>query len=241
MLTVMLAAFGVMAAKCLREQIAYLVLASVAVLLIAVGLNNLLALSGSFYYLIHSTLIAGGLFLLADIISRGRGTFADRFEKGYAMPGAILIGTMYIFGAVAITGLPPLSGFFGKLLILKASLDHPWFGWVLGVVLVASFLMIIAMARTGSVLFYNVLTNDNADAEQLNGLNGNLAEQNVSSVSPGRVSTIAIICLFAMSPLLVLLAQPITAFTESAAKQQMDNKGYIDAVLSKQAVVSEKD
>ncbi len=233
MFTIMLAAFGVMAAKRFREQVAYLVLASVAMLLIAVGLNNLLALSASFYYLIHSTLIAGGLFLLADIISRGRGSFADRFESGHTMPGAILIGAMFMFGAVAITGIPPLSGFFGKVLILGASLDHQWSGLILGAVLVASFLMIITMARTGSLLFYDVLPANETESKS--------ADHDVSSVAPNRISTIAVIGLFAISPLLVLFAQPITAFTESAAKQQLDSKSYIESVLSKQAIESGKE
>lgn len=233
LLTLMLAAFGVMASTKLREQVAYLVLASVAILLIAVGLNSLLALSASLYYIIHSTLIAGGLFLLADIISRGRGSFEDRFESGYAMPRAILIGALFMFGVVAVTGLPPLSGFFGKLLILKASLDHQWFGLVLGVVLVASFLMIITMARTGSQLFYDVLPVSETDDKSNN--------NEISGESPNRVSIIAVIILFAMSPLLVLFAQPITAFTESAAKQQLDSQRYIESVLSKQAVEAEKE
>ncbi|MFK7815417.1 MAG: monovalent cation/H+ antiporter subunit D [Gammaproteobacteria bacterium] len=242
MFTIMLASFGVMAAKKLREQVAYLVLASVAVLLIAVGVNNHLALSASFYYLIHSTVVAGGLFLLADIITRGRGSFDDRLESGFAIPGAILIGVLFMFGTVAITGIPPLSGFFGKMLILSASLDHQWSGLILGVVLVASFLMIITMARTGSMLFYNVLPANEADTISTENKS---AGNDVSSVAYSgistRISTIAVIFLFAISPLLVLFAQPITAFTESAAKQQLNSKNYIESVLSEQAVEAEKE
>lgn len=233
MLTLILAAFGVMAAKGLREQVAYLVLASVATLLIAVGLNNPLALSASLYYIIHSTLIAGGLFLLADIISRGRGSFVDRLESGYAMPGAILIGSMFMFGAIAITGIPPLSGFFGKVLILSASFEHQWSGLILAVILVASFFMVITMARTGSLLFYDVLPDNEADT----GLN----DDELSSESPNRVSTIVVISLFALSPLLVLFAQPITAYTESIARQQFDSKLYIESVLTKQPVEAGKE
>ena len=173
------------------------------------------------------------IFLLADIISRGRGSFEDRFESSYAMPRAILIGSLFMFGVFSVTGLPPLSGFFCKLLILKASLDHQWFGLVLGVVLVASFLMIITMARTGSQLFYDVLPVSETDDKSNN--------NEISGESPNRVSIIAVIILFAMSPLLVLFAQPITAFTESAAKQQLDSKRYIESVLSKQAVEAEKE
>jgi len=233
MLTLILAALGVMAAGRLREQVAYLVLASVASLLIAVGLNNPLALSASFYYIIHSTFIAGGLFLLADIISRGRGSYDDRLESGYAMPDAILIGSMFVFGAIAITGIPPLSGFFGKVLILSASLEHQWSGLVFAVILVASFLMVITMARTGSLLFYDVLPGNGTDTNS----NGN----DISSELPNRIATIVVISLFALSPLLVLFAQPITAFTESVAKQQFDSKHYIESVLSKQPVEAGKE
>jgi multicomponent K+:H+ antiporter subunit D len=233
MITLMLAAFGVMASRRLREQVSYLVLASIATMLIAVGLNNPLALSASFYYMIHSTLMAGGLFLLADIISRGRGTFKDRFESAYAMPGAVLIGAMFMYGAIAMTGIPPLSGFFGKILILSAALEHQWSGLVLAVILVAGFLMIITMARTGSLLFYKVLDSDETH---------NPPEDNdVSRESPNRISTITVIGLFALSPILVIFAQPITAFTESVAKQQFDSQGYIQSVLSKQPVKAEKE
>lgn len=241
LLTLILAAFGVMAARGLREQVAYLVLASVATLLVAVGLNSPAALSASLYYLIHSTLIAGGMFLLADIISRGRGSFADRFESAYAIPGAILIGAMFMFGVVAMTGMPPLSGFFGKVLILSASLEHVWAGWILAIVLLAGFIMIISMARTGSLLFYQVLPAsesadgrlENSRADTVNRANARVA---VSAEPGNRLATIAVIALFMVSPMLVLFANPVTVFTESMAQQQFDNKSYIEAVLSKQAV-----
>ncbi|WP_428085938.1 monovalent cation/H+ antiporter subunit D [Candidatus Thioglobus sp.] len=229
LLTLILAAFGVMAGRGLREQVAYLVLASVATLLIGVGLNSTLALSGSLYYLIHSSLIAGGLFLLAGIITRGRGHFKDRFESGYALPSAVLIGSLFMFAAVAMTGMPPLSGFFGKVLILSAALDHQWAGLILAVVLVAGLIMIISMARSGSLLFYQTIDN-----ETQNETNKPLAD-----VKPvNRIAVIVVIGLFTISPLLVIFAKPITTFTESAAKQQFDNKSYIEAVLSKQAVTA---
>lgn len=226
--TLVLAAFGVMAAKMLREQIAYLVLGSIATMLVAVGVNTPLALSGGLYYLIHSTLISAAMFLLADIIVRARGQFKDKFESAYAMPKAILIGAMFMYGAVAITGVPPLAGFFGKLLILSASLEHSWSGLILAIVLAASFLMIITMARSGSILFYNVLESkpDNQQA----------SEEPLST--PKRTSIITVIGLFAVSPLLVVFAHKITAYTESVAQQQFDTKQYIESVLSEQPIKS---
>jgi multicomponent K+:H+ antiporter subunit D len=233
LITLMMAAFGVMAARGLREQVAYLVLASVATLLVAVGLNTPMALSAGLYYLIHSTLIAGGMFLLADMISRGRGRFEDRFESGYAVPGIILVGGMFMFAAVAMTGMPPLSGFIGKVLILNASLDHLWSSLILSVVLVAGFMMIVSMARSGSLLFYQVIPANEVN-HSANGKVGTTAEINATGEPLNRISMLAVIALFMASPMLVLFAQPITAFTESAARQQYDNKGYIKSVMSTQ-------
>lgn len=240
LLTLMLAAFGVMAARRLREQVAYLVLASVATLLVAVGLHNSLALSASLYYLIHSTLIAGAMFLLADIISCGRGSYKDRFESGYAMPGTVLIGAMFMFAAVAMTGMPPLSGFIGKVLILSASLDHLWSGLIFAVVLVAGFMMIVSMARSGSLLFYQVAPASGAKSKA-HEKSSEQGDVDTGGKPYNRLSMIAVISLFMASPVLVVFARPITAFTESAARQQFDSKAYIEAVLSKQTVAGTRE
>ena len=231
LLTLLLAAFGVMAARGIREQVAYLVLASVATLLIAVGLNNTLALSAGLYYLIHSTLIAGGMFLLADIITRGRGSIKDRFESSCAIPNAILTGSLFMFGVIAMTGMPPLSGFFGKVLILSASLQHQWSALILTVVLVSGFIMIVSMARTGTLLFYQVNTDN-----EVNTTGGGKGDVALSHKASGYITRSLVIALFIVSPLLVLFAQPITGFTKSVASQQKNSQSYIQAVLSQQAV-----
>jgi multicomponent K+:H+ antiporter subunit D len=213
--TLLLAALGVMAARGLREQVAYLVLASVATLLIGVGVNSPQALGATLYYLIHSTLIAGGMFLLADLIARGRGVHDDRFESAPIMPNAILLGSAFLFGAIAMTGMPPLSGFFGKVLILQAALDQAWYAAVLTVVLVSGLLMIVAMARSGSLLFYRTQSVAVLPGEPLN-----------------TSAFVAVAGLLIISPVLVIFANPITAFTDMAALQQFDSATYIEAVLS---------
>ena len=104
-------------------------------------------MSATIFYLMHSTLIAGGLFLLAEWIRQGRGQMEDQFTRAFAMPKAIIVGSVFMFAVVAMTGLPPLSGFIGKLLILSSALEHQAFFWILAVVLISGLLMIIAVAR----------------------------------------------------------------------------------------------
>jgi multicomponent K+:H+ antiporter subunit D len=152
--TLAVGALGALAARGLRRQVAYLVLVSVGSLLVAFGLGSAAGISAGLYYLPHSTFAAAALFLLADVIAKGRGLLEDRLDPGPAIPGAVSVGALFFAGAVAVVGLPPLSGFLGKALILKAALDHPLLPWVLVVVLLGGLAGLIALARSGSLLFY---------------------------------------------------------------------------------------
>ncbi len=220
LITLLLAALGVLAAFRLRIQVAYLVLASVAMLLIAVGLQSETGLAAALYYWVHSTLLAGGLFLLADVIVRGRGTYADRFDPGLRLPHHALLGGLFMFAMVAALGLPPLSGFFGKLWILQAALEHPWRWAVLATVLLSSAILLIALARSGSVLFYKVKVHPDAADPVL--------PAQISAFAPGLV---AVLWLLVAVPLLVLLAQPIAEIMQHIAAQTLETAGYRAAVF----------
>ena len=75
---------------------------------------------------------------------------------GWTTPAPIaqsgLIAALYLAAAVALAGMPPLSGFIGKLLILDAFRDQAALIWT--AILVSSFLMILGFARAGSLLFW---------------------------------------------------------------------------------------
>ena len=224
LLTLLLAALGALASRNLREQVAYLVLASVATLLVGIGINSVEAMSATIFYLFHSTLIAGAMFLIADFISQGRGETEDLFIRAHAMPKAILIGSIFMVAAIAMVGLPPLSGFIGKLLILSSALTHPDFFWILAAVLISGLLMIVAMARSGSLLFYNVLLE-----EKSHSIDGKEEFETVKSLElKGAASVVG---LLSAAIILVVFAKPIHEFTDSVAKQIFDNYTYQNQVL----------
>ena len=145
---------GALAAPSLGRQTAWLVVASVGTLLIAFGLGDREALAAGLYYLPHSSFAAAALFMLAVPIARGRGTLTDRFVPGPDIPRAPLVGTLFFLCAILLAGLPPLSGFLGKVLLLQAALDQPGWPWILATVLTAGLLGLVALARSGSLLFF---------------------------------------------------------------------------------------
>ncbi|HAS51224.1 MAG TPA: monovalent cation/H+ antiporter subunit D, partial [Gammaproteobacteria bacterium] len=156
--TLLIGAIGAVASTHLRQQAAYLVVASVGSLLAALGLNNPAGVAAGLHYLPHTTFAAAALFLLADLIARQRGLLTDRLDPGPDLANARWLGALFFITAIAVAGLPPLAGFIGKFLMLRAALDHTLLPWIMGAVLIAALLSLIALARTGSLLFYHVDT-----------------------------------------------------------------------------------
>jgi len=145
---------GVFVARSLSEQAAYAVVGSTGTLLIAVAGWQAQALGAALYYLVHSTLAAAALFLVADVVARRRGGFGDSAAPGPDFAGRSAVGLLFMLAAIATTGLPPLSGFIGKLMILKSVTALPDWGWAWGVILGTTLIGVIGFARVGSAVFW---------------------------------------------------------------------------------------
>jgi multicomponent K+:H+ antiporter subunit D len=74
------------------------------------------------------------------------------------MTDATPLGVLTLFGAMAIAGLPPLSGFIGKVGLLEASRGLPEAASLWAVLLAAGLVAMIALARAGSRLFWKQQT-----------------------------------------------------------------------------------
>lgn len=145
---------GVFVARSLSEQAAYAVIGSTGTLLIAVAGWTPDSLGAALYYLVHSTLAAAVLFMVADVTARRRGAFADNAAAGPDFAGRSGVALLFMAAAIAATGLPPLSGFIGKLLILKSVAALPDWGAAWGVILATTFIGVIGLARVGSAVFW---------------------------------------------------------------------------------------
>ncbi len=212
--TLALGVLGALASRALRAQAAYLVIASIGTVLLAFGLGSVDAVAAGLYYLPQSTFAAAALFLLADAIARARGPLGDRFESGPAMPTAALLGGAFVVVAVALAGLPPLAGFLGKFMLLKAALGSPWLAWTWGVVLAAGLGGVIALARSGSLLFYR--TQGAADP---------------AAAAPAAAALVPVAGLVLLVVALTLWAGPFYDAATATATQLLAPNDYIDAVL----------
>ncbi|MGL6208808.1 MAG: proton-conducting transporter membrane subunit, partial [Paracoccaceae bacterium] len=144
LVTLIIGAFGMLAGGPLNRIAAYAAIASTGTLFIALSAFTPEGTIAALYYLIHSTLAVAALFLIADVI------------PAKTAPNSGPLAALYFATAIAIAGMPPLSGFLGKLLILQAQWHNAALVWP--TVLIASLLTIIALARAGSDLFWKQQT-----------------------------------------------------------------------------------
>jgi multicomponent K+:H+ antiporter subunit D len=222
LLTLLAGTLGVLGSRRLTSLIAYLVVVSVGTLLAGIGLFTVAGITATLYYLPHTTLITAGMFLLADLIGRQRGTAADWFSPGPPIASRVLplLGVLFFIGAVASAGMPPLSGFIGKLLLLQAvPMEEPiWLTWLWTIVLLGGLAALIALSRAGSLLFWT--TEGEMLATERQGLH-------LRFVAP-------VILLLTMSVVMTILAAPICRYAEATAGQLLTPANYIDSVLTKE-------
>lgn len=120
--TMILGSIGAVAYKDIPRILNYNVIISVGFVAFGLAAGTGDSLNGAVFYLLHDMLAKGLLFILGGLMITAAGT--DRLS---GMGGMIkkypLIGWMFFLLALALVGIPPLSGFAGKLLIIRGALD----------------------------------------------------------------------------------------------------------------------
>jgi len=212
---------GALAATHLGRLAGYLVLVSVGTLLTGVALGSD-SMAGALYYLPHSTFTAGALFLVTDVIRRQR-SHGDALAPDVDLQQKALVGAVFFVAVVASAGLPPLSGFIGKWLILRAAVAQPW---VLSVVLVSALLVLVTLAQAGSNLFFAGKPAERTDAPQ-----SMPPDASFSPVGLTRSDTLALGGLLGMVLTLTVAAGPAFEFAQATADQLLHPDLYIRAVL----------
>jgi len=217
---------GVLAGGTLARVVAFAAIGSMGTLFLVIGAMGAQATAAALYYLVHSTLAAGFLFLVVDQIRARRGSSA--LVALPPMAGTGLVAALFFAGAVAMAGMPPLSGFIGKLLVLQAMADHPLWVWVWALVLGTSLIAVVGFARAGSVLFWK-----SHEVE---------AETDPAPPPQGRVQALeqqpqpawalaAAGSLLALIVALTVFAGPTMRLAEATADQLHARQDYVAAVL----------
>ncbi|NNA04522.1 monovalent cation/H+ antiporter subunit D [Pseudomonas lundensis] len=259
MATIVCAAIAIVAAQRLERMASLSILVSAGILLSAVGFAQPNLTAAALFYLISSTLALSALFLLAELIERSRssnemlleddveqlpslmeslnpprGTNLDDEQK--AVVGQIIPWTMAFLGlsfiacALLIIGMPPLSGFIGKLTLLNALLNPVGLGhlseatvstaaWCLLALLILSGLAsLIGFSRLGIQRFWTPLERP--------------------SPLLRRYECIPIVVLLGLCVVMTFKTEPVMRYTQAAADTLNNPERYVMAVMGSRPVPS---
>ena len=215
---------GVLAARRLDRLVAFSVVGSMGMVLTAISLFTPEGIAAALYYIVHSTLAAAALFLIADLVKSGREDLA--LVPRPPVPGAAVTAGLFFLAAIAMAGLPPLSGFIGKLLILDAGFTSDLMVWIWAVVLTSSLVAVVGFARAGSMVFWKA-TATPADEEM------------EPMPAPSALSYVATGGLLALIVLHTVFAGPATRYADAIAAQLFAPDRYLSEVLETKGKMSD--
>jgi multicomponent Na+:H+ antiporter subunit D len=216
-LTMVLGVMGALAQSDTRRIFGFLVISGVGVMLAGLALGTQTGLSGAILYAVHSMLVMTALYLLAGMIKELGGSFSLRELAGLYRSTPLLTAIALVL-ALAVAGLPPGSGLWPKVLLVKASLEANQ--WLLaGAVLLSGFLTTIALGRVFILAFWR--EREDAGATKVS------ATDTASPVLGYGV------LLALMVPIVVLgvYPEPFIKIADIAAGGLLNNAGYIGAVF----------
>lgn len=241
--TMLVGILGAMAQYDIKRLLSFTLVSHIGYMIFGVALGTSLGLSGAIFYAVHHILVQTTLFLVVGLIERQAGTSSLR-RLGSLLYTAPMIAILYFIPAINLGGIPPFSGFLGKIILLQAGADEGgWLSWVLiGGAVITSLLTLYVMMLVWSKGFLR----DRGDAPE-----GNMAiarpspladvtdeveltdRQDVGRLPVGMVGSTAL--LVAASTAMTFLAGPISGVTSRAAESAQDKSIYQFAVLGTSA------
>jgi multicomponent K+:H+ antiporter subunit D len=233
--TVAFASIGLLASQDLARLASFNVLVSSGTLLAVIAAGSAAVTGGALFYLVSSTLVLCAFFMLIELIERGRIAGADVLAVtvealgdddeevepvGVAFPATMaVLGVGFAACALLLAGLPPLTGFVAKFLMLNAMFQAgadvtTW--TVLGLLLLSGLAVMIALMRAGIRVFWVPI------------------ESTVPTVRFFEVVPIAALLIICIG--LTILAGPVSRFMQATAESLHAPQPYVNDVLSAPSV-----
>ncbi|MEM8757680.1 MAG: proton-conducting transporter membrane subunit [Planctomycetota bacterium] len=177
-----------------------------------------IALGGAIFYIIHHIIAKTNLFLAAGAVHKLTGTCDLKAVSGLSRTHPILAG-LFLISALALAGIPILSGFWAKLALVRGGLEAETHG-IVAVSLVVSIMTLYSMAKIWVNVFWGEPTHPDRDA--------------LPRLGPAILGPMAALAI--ANILIGVGAAPVYDLAEATALQLFDQQEYIEAVLGEQAL-----
>ncbi len=203
----------------MRRILSVHIVSQIGYLILGLAFFTPLALAGVLYYMVHIIMVKGNLFLVAGLVKRIGGTYQIKKTGGLLNHNALL-AVLFLISALALAGIPPLSGFWAKFIVLKAGVMEGQYLFVV-VALVVSLLTLYSMMKIWNEAFWKKDPGIIHDDKKTPGL---FSRQN-------RYMTLPVLGMTVIILIMGLFPEPFFQVAQTAAEELMDPSYYINTVL----------
>lgn len=217
-LTMITGVLGAAAQYEIRRILSFHIVSQIGYMIMGLALFSPLALVGGVFYIMHHIIVKANLFLISGITFVMKGTH-DLKQMGGIYRSHPILGVLFLIPALSLAGLPPLSGFFAKFIIIRAGIEAEAY-WVVAVALVVGLLTLYSMVKIWAEVFWKT---------QPEGV-----ETDDVTSGPMIWMWIPVIMLALMTVAIGLYGEPIYQMAAMSAEQLLDPSQYIEAVLGVQ-------
>lgn len=221
-LTMLTGALGTINKRNIRRVLSYLIVCHIGYLIAGLSLYTELAFAAVVFYLIHDVIVKSNMFMITGIIVKIRES-VDMTRLGGLLKDYPKLSILIALVFFSLVGIPPLSGFWPKILLFKESFENGQFILLLTLIM-ASFVTLFVVMRMWMEVFWKEspkpLTDD-IDHFAPMPLSGK-----IGLLSP-------IVFLTCVSLFIGFNANRVMEVSQKAAYELKHKEIYIEAVLGK--------
>lgn len=215
--TMVLGVVGAAAQTSVHRILSFHIVSQIGYVALGLAIATPLALIGAIVYLVHNIVVKANLILIAGVARRLTGS-QDLGRAGGLYAATPVLSTLFIIAAIAMAGLPPSSGFWGKLAFVQAGIaEEMWV--VVAATLGVGLFTLYSMTKIWN---YGYLKPHSSGVDR--GLNALPTSARTLLIAP-------IVALTFVSLLIGLNPEPLLSLAARAAEELLNPAAYIAAVM----------
>ena len=215
-LTMIVGVLGAISHSDMKRILSFHIVSQIGYMVLGIALGTQAAIAATVLFLVHQIPVKTSLFLVQGIVERETGT-SDFSEVGGMARRSGALAALFMLPALSLAGLPPFSGFIGKLALVRAGFDQDQYV-VVGIALLGSLLTLVSMTK----IWIGVFWGDVLPA---------VPEGRVGVLRHHRLMSSATVVVVGGTLAIAAFAGPLYSFCVGAAAQLVDPSQYVEAVL----------
>ncbi|MEE2771751.1 MAG: proton-conducting transporter membrane subunit [Bacteroidota bacterium] len=214
---------GALVQNNIRKIFSYLIICHIGYMIAGLGMFTEIAIAGAIFYLIHDIVVKTNLFMFSGLIYKIKGSNSMRNLGGLyaAWPKISLLLFIPLFSLV---GIPPLSGFWPKINLIKAGFAQGSY-FTVAAIIFASFITLVIIAKLWAEVFWK-------DGKEIKRSRNFQFFTDLPKLK--RIQLVVPVALLSLVSLYIGFgAEHIQEVSARIADELVNNQGYIDTVLKR--------